>query len=949
MRTSFIASLMVVAALGVSGCGESPQKQIQALLEQGNKAEALKVAQEALQEDNTNAYLNAMAAELLTDRCVRDNCVESAPDTLVRIREHLGRIKGPVQADDESPVIDTYANIAKLSGRLISEHQKPEAFATFVKNALPPNAPRDRFVAMMTDQAFALLNDKNHAAAKSMFATALDVAVPDSPEHLGLTYLNTVITANDVSLTEVATRVSDTLPGAPQLGDTLLRGLIFANLEGALTRDAQNGAANFLSKLPTLISTTQIVGLDTPERRTAFATQLTEAASAQGLVTTIADMLPTVPGQKDKATYVRLIFLKSALALDPSNPEKWAAYFGPALDNTEPGAPLTFLYDGIDLTQIPAASVEANNQRVLKMAEAALASNTTVLPYLKELVYRADAQQATYTEQSADLLRKALSSAVERKSYLEIKDYALYDGEVASPFIDRISLIFADGVQDSWNQDKFDQMRDLADFLVNSLKASFSLDVKVAEMFGAYMASPEVKQALSSDTITDMLKTKDEARIDLGPKYAFVADYLKDRPDIIQAKLQTAAASAEGSYGTPYALLRMYDVIDPARRDDLLLSSLKVALSKDQKTPAVDFAKNASALVDRWTPGLTYNFIINEALQRAKDVDTIRVVWKAGTDDMRQAMEKLRPQVGALMTAIDAFEAGEMRKAAKSLAVITDPILMEAAKPYMSEFKQLILPYAGSYVPAAADSKAQIALIQLIPSEKDLLKPSLMLLNSLGTLETQENFVTDRGKTFRRTVVTELDPGNLSLTIPPEQRVAAQGLSFDKVYGQVVSVALEGGELQVKLQGQDAPVIFRKMTVSDTAVLLPNGRFGITAQASTHDQNSDHVLPIGSILNLETLATPVTRTVDQRAVSVYPVKGTIMHPASREPIELEGYYEPTTHVTEIGYSYPLNDGKAMLDAVVRCQVLENRITCAGHNRHWSRQRYTHIVSGLRSK
>ena len=69
-----------------------------------------------------------------------------------------------------------------------------------------------------------------------------------------------------------------------------------------------------------------------------------------------------------------------------------------------------------------------------------------------------------------------------------------------------------------------------------------------------------------------------------------------------------------------------------------------------------------------------------------------------------------------------------------------------------------------------------------------------------------------------------------------------------------------------------------------------------------------------------------------------------MHPSSSKPRTIEGFYNPEKQVVTFAYSYPLTSGGS-LDAILKCQTSGVEIICAGHNKHWGRQRYSYITYG----
>lgn len=270
----------------------------------------------------------------------------------------------------------------------------------------------------------------------------------------------------------------------------------------------------------------------------------------------------------------------------------------------------------------------------------------------------------------------------------------------------------------------------------------------------------------------------------------------------------------------------------------------------------------------------------------------------------------------------------------------------------MDAFADLIKPYLGTYAVAGSDD-SNVGMLR-IDAGRELLTARLTFTNAVGMLEKREEFIVNRGDVANLDVVGRFNPQTQTITVDATARtVGVDGVGFERFVGDLQQIQLQN-DGRLTLVTTEGSTDMRRVANAGERAPLPQGRFGITKQVTPHNAESDHVLPIGSILEFRTQDQMVTQTVsDGRGgandVGVYPVTGTVMHPSQRSPITLSGYFLPETNLLALTFSYPMNEGRTMLDAELRCQVLSDSIICAGQNRHWSRQRFTHVVRGLRAR
>ncbi|MBI1363216.1 MAG: hypothetical protein GC134_04460 [Proteobacteria bacterium] len=950
MRSVLFAVLLVALA----GCGQNPREKALELLNEGKRDEAIQTLEKAIAEgvdEESAPSINGMVAELLTTKCVTIDCAQKDPATLQKIRKYLSAVKGPVKLPDGTSY-DVYEKVLRNATRLISQKQSPESYNAFVANALPDSAPKARLVGMLMDEAYAELAARRADSAGMILEAIKNTAEADSPIAKTASYYQSILNNDLPAAVAAAPAVFENI-SPPDL-ERAMKAITFLYMTAVTKSEAENAGDVYFTTMLSFFKSFGLEAQESDENSKLLSHILDDMSNDETVIARLSEKITPVQGFKNHQIYVKTRLIKLAIVYDAADPNRWKSFFGPALDNIALDQPLTFMYDNVDLSKMPSQVIIDNNIVMLRRLKDMLDEGYDIVPVLKEIIYRSDADQLNFTEQTNHLLEQAVAKAVGTKNVDALVNYASYEPNVVANSVDKVAGLVIESIQESWNTNDFERIERLADFLSNTLKINFSLEVKLSELFSDYLASPEVADKIASYTPRDLLRSFEEARIDLNPKLDYIKQKFATRPEIVQSRLRAAAVNAAGPYGTANALLSMYDELDKADRDKHLTTAIKLGISNDKSITAPELAEVGSKLAERWKPEITYNFIINESLTRLKDLDDARKVWKAGSEKFRESAEKLRPQIASLMRGIDAYDRGDLQEAAKRFMVITDQSYLRAAEPYLKEFREAVNKHVGTYGYSRIDDNLHIVTIEISPSS-DLLKANVTLTSAVGMVEVSENFITDKGRTYKMRLSADVNPETLELTIPLDQLLSqVEDMPVGRAFGRIKSIQMDNGELVVKAEGDGKPYIFKQIADKVGAPIRPNGRFGITKQLSPSDANSDHVLPVGSILNITTSGSIIQRNVEMAdgtsaVLSVYPVTGTILHPSTPEPIELEGYYNPDKNTTELTYAYPMNDGRTVLDAVVRCNIIENHLICGAHNRHWSRQRYTHVVEGLQAK
>jgi hypothetical protein len=110
------------------------------------------------------------------------------------------------------------------------------------------------------------------------------------------------------------------------------------------------------------------------------------------------------------------------------------------------------------------------------------------------------------------------------------------------------------------------------------------------------------------------------------------------------------------------------------------------------------------------------------------------------------------------------------------------------------------------------------------------------------------------------------------------------------------------------------------------------------------------ILPPGSLLTLQTAPTtqPATATFGFEG-EVYPLLGTLQHPASPRAISFTGEYDATTLTSGFTFSYPLKGSGQPVRAGVLCQSLAGTLHCGAHHLHSPRVTFAALSRGQQTQ
>ena len=956
----------LIPVLGLSACGESDQARLLNMVETKQTQQALELAQKELKNNPDTPIYNAIMAQLLAETCVPERCPTTNPEKLTQIRNHLNKVSGVVEVA-EGQTYNVYDKLPATAERFLTINHSPEDYLKFVQEALPENAPKARFISGMKDVANGALRQGQTERALTMLRAVSSIGKEGDPSVALSNYMLSFIDNGGYVGAEKSAALEEVLKNNPNELRNFIQNISYLIFVKTINHPVEENRTfdHFIESMTHPFETMGMPSLNSPENRKQLSIAILETTQDDALSNQLGKLIQDPEGtttDEQKSAQVRTKLLRFALITDPANRQLWAQFFAPALETAEPNTSLSYLYDNIDLSLIPPEVVVENNKAIIERAEKVSEEGGDVSFLLKEIIYRPDAQQLYFDEAAKTLVKKSLTSAIEREDYKQAINYVQFSPDQAAEQGEKLATTLKQGVRDLWEADNFVEMEEVANFMRTSLRIPYSLDVELLDFFTDYLNSDEVQGKLRADKPDHLLLTREEAQVDLGPKMAYILDRFKERPDIVQARLKTLAIEIPGAYSTANTLHSLAYLFNDKNLNELISNAIKSGIVNDQQIEPQELALVGSKLILLW-PDINYNFIINEVFKRVENIDDARAVWKVGNKEFKDNTEKLRPQLASLMKGIDLFEKGNITEAATFFTVLSDPQYVQAAQRYTKEYDLLIEPFVGTYYYQKADDDMHIAVLRVDRSQ-ELLQARVEMTNLVGSLLSQSEFLTDNGQVITHTFDVKIDPETMLLTIPDDQKTITvetgnnedptKNLGLERIYGLIKTIKLMPNQVLVTSKNNES---FRYVRASKELGYfeLPEGSYGITNEISTNDPATSHVLPVGSILKLETMKDPQTMPVEDtisgqaKNLLVYPVSGTIQHPTTRTPLEVTGYFNRRNFVTELTYSYPMNQGQTIFDAVIRCHLLLNKLRCAGHNKHWSRKRFVNVVEGLKAK
>lgn len=906
--------LLLLAGMALAGCGPAPEEKAEGLLKQGDTTALSVLVAEQLQKNPASPYFNGIKALDLLQDCVAKDCGASPDLTpLQAIKTHLEKVPAEVKVGEVQKRFFHHDMGEQFIAYALANPMST-GMQNLIQLALPDALPTAPLATQLADEAYTqLLNDKL-APTTQMLNAVVQLGGQDGHTSGAQMVLN-VLTGNISSLTTAPA------PAPESIYTTMLPATILAYLKQTQPAGFAQPFLEALRTQPLTLANTPLALLNTPVQQKAFGQGVADLANTEGYAKILGTNLTAPADVANPNAYAQAITLKAALRSMPDDASLWQQFMPAALAAVKHGTSLGMLYDGIDLNRLTAPIAQSNNDALFAYMDKILPEGANISPALKEIIYRPDAAQETYVKKAEDALTRALDAAITQNKTATILAYIEDQGNLLAGRETQVAQALQASLNDLWLKNDFTTVKTVATLLEGKLKLrDFDLSRQANQWLTQLLASDAVKQKLIGNTFVDLILPLEQAKADLEPKIGFIKEVLIKQPEIIQNQLQAAAAdNSTGNYGLPRALMAFYPYLNDKTRDTLLSNALLMALRRDDTLTPADIASQGSQFMEA-NPILTGEGLVAVMIERAKTFEETRAAWAAASGRLRETASKLKPQFAALQLAMDAHTAGDKSEAAHQLSLVTDAPYIDYAKPYLEEYRAILLPYAGTYLSDKISGSTTVVAIQLAPGDA-LLSAKLQLVNAVGRVKSQEALVSNFGNLYRSQSKATLEPRSMTLTLDTTTRDASLGnFSFEKVYGPAEKIKVKEGVLEL-VDKNDKAATFKRITTLDA----PQGSFTVKKVLGT-DTEAKGLLPQGTQFTF-------AKAADKISVNITLPGGiNAVTTASFNPNTLA-----------LDFSFPYSADATSLEAVVRCQVFGSSGVCAAHNRHWATKRYSHVV------
>lgn len=995
-------SILLVTVCLLSAC-KDPAEEIDGMIEEGNLIEAAEWMDEELEDDPKDPLFNGLAAEVKTRMCLKEKCTETNPQLLKQIGQHLSHVKKPIKTDS-GQLRDVYLNLIRIAKGFEKDETHPKPIIEFIK-IVPPYVSHIKFPNLLMDMAIESMRKVDVPATVALLSLVKEIA-PSSYFSVYTPLLVAMISHNEDEFHEAMELTKQ--PDA-QMTKEVAYLMPYALLFEGIEEDVDNGAFAFIKTLSTSLKalglskenyTAVHTGTSIALRDMAMndkilalgakhinsmkpvtqkhiwessvANEPTETTPEPTPATEIVQKVETPTATEElalndqaKKDMFKLYLLKTSLTFNPDQKDVWKAFLQPAMNYVDRTGMVEILFSGIDQNKIPKDEISTYNSKLFTVIRSRFNKNEDSVELLKKVVVP-PVNNADIIAQLDELVNMGLDKAIKHADYITLVDYASFKPELAKPYRQKIVELVVDSLDRLWTDDKFEEMAKLGNFLQTSMNIDFNLDSLLLKKFQEYVDKHKIIDQLSSETIAPLFKQQTEEQLDFGAKYAYLKEHFMDHPEVLDSQLKSLILNAKGMYGIPVAFFRLYHMfIDPKftteKRNEFLVGAIKDSLEKNSKLTAIETIKMGSELIDHH-PDIPPIFIVNETLKRIKTLDESKEVWRLANKPIKESIKNVKPQFTTLMEAIELFDSGKKKESFDKFSVLSDEKYIQTASDYLTKFRKIVGDHKGVFVAETVDEKMHSAVIVVEPTADadaitTLLNVKVRLTNNVGSIliKSDSELTEDYGRTFSYTFNGQTNPDLNILPLTEEQRASATlPQSFERTFGEIIGVKFDydeaGNDIVLAVISDGTTYPFHRVTSNIDLPLFPQGKFGITDQISVKNKNTDHVMPVGSILQFDTNEKRPIQPMHagKKLAIVYPVTGTLLHPSSPIPRQFSGFFSPDTYIVDFEFDYPLSqNSKGTIQSVSRCQVLDNMITCASHNKHWSRLKYSHIVKGYK--
>jgi hypothetical protein len=992
--------LPLCALLTISACTDISE-EVDGMVKDGDLKDAVEWMEKEIAGDPENPLYHALAAEVKTRLCVEEKCTETQPEKLKEIANHLGFVTKPVVTEGDKPR-NVYANLLEISKGFKNDPNHPKPIIAFL-DTIPAHIPQQNFAKMLMDMSTESIGNFEVPATLSLLQKVKDIA-PASDYAIYIPLIHGMISNDDEAIPsamEIAQQPDGKM--TPEIAYMIPYAFFFQEVE----KDSANGAFNFvkdfnknfkelhLSKTNHMTAKASVsqslremannkkfvamaikhINRMTPvEAEPEKAAEQNSEKGEKAVQATTALETPTAKEEmslteENRRELFKLYLFKTSLTFNPDQQKVWDEFLQPAMNYVDSTGFVDLLFSGIDQNKIPKDAIEPYNDKLFKIIESRFKSGENTISLLQKVIIPLT-NNKDIVGKVDDIVNKGIKKAIKESDHKRLVDYASFKPSIAKPYRQEIVGVIVKALDNLWNTDEFEDMSRLAGFLKNSMGIDFNLDSLLVKKFQEFIVNAKIHEELSADTPDMLLQKQKEVQLDLGKKYAFLKEHFKATPETMDSQLKTLVLNAKGAYGTPVAFFRLYHLFDNVafpleERNEFLVGAIKDSLEKNEEITAPEMVKVGYQLVKNH-PDIPLIFIVSETLRRINSLEESREVWKTANNEFKEKLKNVKPQFTTLMEAIQLFDSNKKTQAFELFSVLSDEKYLETAGGYLTKLRKIIGDHKGIFVIDGDTSERMHAVLIVVEPLSDpkqvtsLLDVKVKIVNAIGSvmIKSDTELTEDYGRTFSYTFNGQVNPDLQILPITEEQRAGAQlPQSFERTFGDIVGIKFDQDEktgdaiiMAINTAGTTYP--FHRITSDIRTPLFPQGTFGITKQISGKNKNTDHVMPVGTIINIKTdEKRPIQPIHEGKKLSiVYPVTGEVLHPSSPIPRPFSGFYGIDTHTINFEYDYPLSKGsKGTLQAITTCQALDNTILCASHNKHWSRLKFSHIVKGYKAE
>ncbi len=940
----------VVLAASLAGCSPTPEKLLQQI-DAGDAANALTVIEDQLAAAPQSGALQLLAAHARLQACAQRSCVvsDATPELLTPVAALLNG--APLQArlnDQDTATIFTQASIIASATLAFAQLPQQPAAMLVLRSSLPESRQAAQLASLWLP-ALTHLRDGNVARASAQLealgsATRLPLGFTYAAK-LGAALLtqNTSQRANMLAALRAKPTLATPAASVGQLLPYMLH--------------HQMGTAPALAALPAVLETSATLG--------PLANPATAQAAAQELARLAADPPPSWQAGWQLAAHgpLPLALQRTSLRLFPNQPTVWQTYLPALVVAAQSHTTLPEFANSFDARNLTGPSVAQLGTALMKAARDLQNRPSLAAPLLQlaSQLGLGSQQQAELDQLAQSLIVKAATA----KDVTATMALALARPQAAANNRQQVVPLLVDDIRASLRRGQFAQAVSTSILINETLELPVDLAPLVLEEFAAWLKANNLEAELTAPTPARLLQPRELVALDLGALWGFMAEYFADSPDILRGQLNALVAAATGPYGPSTAmhrLLPLFPTDDADALESWLHNAILAALQADATLSGPDLAKLAGQLAATH-PGLPMAPMLEGALARSQTAAESRTLWQAATPTVRTIIRAIRPQFAALMNAQDADALGQPDTVASALGQLTEAIWLEQASPLFGRLQNNLLEVAGTYVPLSAAPEAPLAAVVVSPrglAGGNLKQLELTFLNRLGTLaSTNPSTLATTPATLE--TLRLLAPYNFnrrSVLLGPETLAAvANGGNFATWFGDITQLQFKptpnGTLLEATLRGGTIMRLARLLH-SPAEPLLPNGQYALTTpleQTLTPQAvEAKNILPVGSILTLQ--AAPSTQPAGPDfgfTGEVYPLLGTLQHPARSTPISFTGEFAPASLSSAFTFSYPLPSSGQAVRAAVKCQTLGGPITCGAHHLHSPRLAYATLVRGLQTQ